>query len=277
MIFDRKSALPAPRRAARYVEISTSGVIQTAVDRAVTTGKPSRVIGPSGVGKSAAIAELLHSHLAVGCTITAAHQNVRGVLRLLFEVYGFTDPGRNSLIEMERGLIEDLSHRRRMMGGLDPVILDEYQNIQPLALRELLTLQEHLGIPLICVGNGETIAQRNKVDQLRAMEQITNRFKFKATIEGLLDSDFDLIAAEWNVEQVPATRAVVAAYGRNHSLHQLTMLLADARSLAAIGPTRLEHLRAVVQLYDPDRLPLMTANRGLDEEEATYGRRRRTL
>lgn len=255
---DDDRMMPRPERAARYVDISTTAIIRTALERSLSKGKPSLVIGPPGCGKSAAIAELMAQHEAVGRTVTAAHHNTSGIYRMLLDAYDRPEPARGTLHELERRVYSEIP---AVDGGdyIAPLILDEYQGIEPLALRELLKVQETLRFALVLVGNAETLAERGRADQQIAMQQIRLRFGYRQQIEGLLDSDFDTLADEWLVEDDADTRGAVAAYGRGYSLHQLTMLLADARELAAIGPTRLEHLRAIVALDNHDRLSVFSA------------------
>ncbi len=254
-MIDSERLIPTPRRAARYVELSTSKAIQTALWQARETGDPSLVIGRSGVGKSAAIAEILADGQALGCTMTAAYHDRTGIYRMLLEVYGIHAPRRGTTKELSERVYGEIRGRYE---DIEPLIIDEYQGIELTALRELLKVQDALGMALVLVGNGETIAERRKTEQQEAMEQIINRYGLTVRIDGLLDSDFEALADEWMVEPTPHTRAAVQAYGRRFSLHQLTMLLRQARELAAIGPTRFEHLQTVVALANPDRLTVFS-------------------
>ncbi|KQX34094.1 hypothetical protein ASD04_17795 [Devosia sp. Root436] len=247
--------LVLPRRATRYVEISTGTIIRNALDQAISSGHPARIVGPSGIGKSGVIAEILDEGLALGCEVRLPDSSPRGVYRMLLRLYEIkvTNTTLNELADRVYREIPERNHGE----WIEPIILDEFQSIEPLALRELLRVQSKIGFGLLLVGNGETVVKRANADQVRAMEQINNRFGMDIKIDGLLDSDFDRVADEWAVENEASTRDALARYGRQFSLHQLVMLLTSARKLSGIGTVRMEHLRAMVELTNRSRLPVL--------------------
>lgn len=245
--------LKIPKRPPRYVELSTGAIIRAALSDAVKSGRPARVIGPSGVGKSGAVADLIVKHDAIGCEITAKDKTIAGIYKLILELLEV-----RHFAQTTNDLSEEVysTHVRRLADGA-VIVLDEYQNIQPFALRELLAVQELLGLSLLLVGNGSTIIDRKKVMEERAFSQIQNRFGMQVEVPMLLDVDFDRLADEWSVEEVEATRKMVALYGRSFSLHQLIDLLTGAREASVVGPVRMQHLHDQVARRNPARLPYL--------------------
>jgi len=76
-------------------------------------------------------------------------------------------------------------------------------------------------------------------------------------LEGEVDDDFNKVADRWGVERKPGTRRFLAEYGYRFNLHQLFNLLKAARRMSVVRPIELEHLRAVVALTNPGRLPVL--------------------
>lgn len=233
-----------------FVEISAVRTIKAAIERAMHSECPTRVISGPGMGKTTALEHFQRELGAAYCSVRARHKDTAGMYLMLMEAYGFHPRGKTARHHSQQ-LDNDLARTDfdgeewRRVRHEKPLLVDEYQTLEATALRELLNIVAACKIPLVLCGNGERLA-RERVSDAPALRQIWNRVRPTFHIDPPDADDCRAIAINFNVEFAPATYEALAAYGDKTSVRDLVWLLADARAVAGAGVIKLHHIETAV-------------------------------
>lgn len=243
-------AVIKPRRASRFVEISSSREVLGAMDYACRTRCPVKVTGMPGTGKTTALQHHAKQYSAVYCQVGESQKGARGLYQMLLAAYG-----RPVHAGTTGELANSVYTNMVISWDVQPLIVDEYQTLEPAIVRELLNVQETLEIPLILAGNGETLVRRKS--DTKALLQIADRVDFEVEVGGMTAEDCELVAIEYGVEGNDAFQAA-RNYGLQTNVRQLVRLIEHAQMLAGDGQhveelytreqpaVRYEHLEAAL-------------------------------
>lgn len=202
-------------RAVRYVETSAAQMIRTALSIATKFRFPVLAVGAVGVGKTAALRQLKAEGAAAYWEVTQHTKGVKPMFLKLLDAYHIM-PYHQFTYELGDQV------RRNLEGNRLPLLVDEYQNLAPIVLRELLSVQERCGFPLLLAGNRERLASTKR--DKGAMEQIESPIGAVFHIGLPTREDCINIGVEYNVEGRDAYEAI-ANFGQNTSLRRLCFLL----------------------------------------------------
>ncbi|MEP4768252.1 MAG: AAA family ATPase [Roseibium sp.] len=223
----------------RFVDISASREIRKAIDVAREIPKyPVLISSKPGMGKSTALRHYARKLGAFYCEVGHADKTVKGMLKMIIEATGFGTSYR---------FVKDLSDTAvaRLYEGYSSkrlLIVDEVQNLDLSAFRELLRIHEEAGCALVLSGNDKRLARTRIHDS--ALDQIVSRLGFRVELGSPLEEDCRDIAVDYNVEDTEAYKAL-AHFGRQTSVRDLVRLLVFAEKLKGqSGSINLHHLKA---------------------------------
>lgn len=217
---------PAPP--SRFAATSVSRQIEDAVEFATMTASAVGVRGRPGIGKSSTIGRLLNCEdvHAAAFEIPAGSGAQRNIVKWACTALDAPSWGGQHI----GGLIAHIRDDARF--NFHCLIVDEIQNADAAAIRVLLSLNEHAGLPLIMVGNEDAL--KSPANKSAAWEQISDRVTKIVQLETSLAKDAEAIARVWGAN-LPDTLKVVLAFAETHSLRRVVQLLNTARALAEGG------------------------------------------
>lgn len=230
------TASPRSRPVERFVEIASALTVHRAISTAVRLVAPVRIVGIPGTGKTAALEHYAPEFGATYCQCAGFAKDIRGLFRLLVAAMGIYTDARHTG-ELADVLFERLSNRSSSHA---PLLVDEWQTLEPPAQRELMRLAETCRIPLVLCGNAERLftSRTHKA----ALAQIESRIAAEFKTTGLSDADCDSIAIEHNVEGKDA-RDLLRRLGAALQFRGLNDVLVEARSATGgRGSIQLRHL-----------------------------------
>lgn len=223
----------------RYVEISASKHILTAFQFAIETRQPVRILGEPGRGKTSALKYYLPGFDGYYVEARGQHKTLPGMLNMLLDTYGTFRQG-TQLKSLADAVTNTMNRTYDGYGPVSPLVVDEYQTLEPQTLRELFKITEASRVPLILSGNGETLVNRR--DAKAAMAQIDDRIGMRIEIVGLTRQDCIEFCIERNVEGKDAHDAI-CNYGQRTNVRQLSRLFDQCRIVA--GPQGSIHRRHI--------------------------------
>lgn len=200
---------------------------------------PVHIVGRAGTGKSTALRMIAKERRYHYVEAEYASKNVEGlyaaILRDCAELYDIPKWRAKKVAAVEELLAPSwyglMPHEKPAPKAL---IVDEIQQLELTALRQLLQTAERSGALLVLAGNERgLVSGRNRPKE--DLEPITSRLSIPIKIEGCTITDCELIASQFGVEGMQAFRAC-SNYGIEHNLRELVSLLEIARQLA-IGST----------------------------------------
>lgn len=242
----------------RFIEISAVNTVRNALRTAERFRFPVLVIGDPGLGKTTAMRHIAREVQAAYCEVGQHNKTVRGLYRMIVEAYG---------IRVDREFARDLaslcfdtlapgSYRSTW-----PLLVDEYQNLPPAMLRELLHVQEKCELTLVLAGNKERLART--AASAGALDQIESRIGMRFRIDRPTPADCTSIGVEYNVEGRDAYTAI-EAYGVRSTVRKLVRLLeVCAEATGGKGGIKLPEIKEAIRLLHPeiaDPLKLLSAN-----------------
>lgn len=223
-----------------FVETTIARRIFGIVELARTRGENAAIVGEPGVGKTRAINAYAAAHSeTILMTVNAITGNaLRDLLRELSELLGIF--ARGSIADIQRNMFQyDLSDR--------VLIIDEAQNLKLQALREILNLRDHAGMPIIFCGNRDVLRRVN-VDT-GPLAQISDRIGLREEIECIPSEDADAIANTFGVEGMDAYH-LARAIGARFRARALVRVLREARQLAGEKATiQHKHIESAIAVF----------------------------
>jgi len=230
-------------RSKRFVNIKNVERIEDTINYTLQTGYPTLITSAPGMGKTTALREYAERTNAVYCEINQTTKGLKGMFEMLIEEHGYySDKQYTSEIgKICHHHLSDYYNRRYC---LSPLIIDEYQTLEPKNQRELLSLQERCGIPLVLSGNNERLA--GKKEDRGALQQIESRIAMHTQLDRLSAQDCERLAVAFNVEGVDAYRAL-SSFGCKTSVRELVRLLEECeRIVNGAGGIRLHHVESAL-------------------------------
>jgi DNA transposition AAA+ family ATPase len=235
------TAVAVARPIDRFVEVSSAKIVKRAIASAVRLVGPVRIVGRPGVGKSAALLHYRETFGASYCECTGFAKDIRGLFQTLVAALEISTDARTSR-ELADIVYAVCSPRRNLDGVeiLRPLLVDEWQTLEPPAQRELLRLAETCRIPLVLCGNAERLFTTRT--HRAAIAQIESRIAAQYEVPGLSPEDCDSISIDFNVEGKEAW-ALVRRLGAALEFRGLTNVLREAAAVTGgRGSIQLRHL-----------------------------------
>ncbi len=230
-----------------FVETSIARRVFGIVDLARRRGENAAIVGEPGVGKTRAINAYAETHDGVVLmTVNAVTGNaLRDLLRELSELLGIY--ARGSIADIQRQIFQyDLSPR--------VLIIDEAQNLKLQALRELLNLRDHAGMPIIFCGNRDVLRRVN-VDT-GPLAQISDRIGLREQIDCIPSEDVDAITNSFGVEGMDAYQ-LARAIGIRFRARALVRVLRESKHLATERSTiKRRHIEQAIAIFPQYRTAL---------------------
>lgn len=226
------------RELAHFVETDAFSVIKTWFDYALATGKAVRVFGDPGLGKTVSLLKLVENTGARMMTVTQRSKSTMGMYDAIIRSFGEIPDCQylRQFIDRAERIVGIPPHKTEAFDPVDfknygwnparLLIVDEYQTLEPTALRDLLEFSWNTQLPLFLSGNSESLADRSKQSR-QAQEQLNQRLLWSFKIGKPSYRDCRNIGIEFNVEGADAYEAV-AAFGMRKSLRELVVLLEKA-------------------------------------------------
>ena len=195
------------------------------------------VMGRPGLGKTIAARWIASSdpYHAIYMMVSKTQGTLSGYMKLLADSAGwYTDRESSSgLWCIAKNRLPEEAGRGRYL------IVDDAQNLEPDAMIELVGFRERANIPIILIGNLDTLSRKKAgLEYDRLSDRIwTNNLKSPD------NRDFDLLGSHYNLDG-KETYSLLARYGHRTSMRQADRLLQIAKTLAAsrgrIGKETLE-------------------------------------
>jgi DNA transposition AAA+ family ATPase len=226
-----------------FVKINTVERIDTAINYTLRTGYPTLITSAPGMGKTTALREYAKNTNAVYCEINQTTKSTKWMYEMLIEAHGHhTDKQYTS--DIGRLCYRYLADYYADFPCRTPLIIDEYQTLEPKNQRELLSLQERCDIPLVLSGNNERLA--GKKEDRGALKQIESRIAMHIQLDRPTSQDCERLAVAFNVEGVDAY-AALSRYGCKTSVRELVRVLEECERLVnGAGGIRLHHVEAAL-------------------------------
>lgn len=244
-----------PERPDIFAPTSISKRIHETIDFAVRARRTAVIIGPAGIGKSAAIADYCTSDAkAFSFELVQTKKSLKRLAELVCSTFNIYT-SREFTSDIFDVLMDRLSDEVRLGYFL---IIDEIQNAGLDGIRMLLSLHEHTRMPMILVGNPAAIRRTHANSAV--FDQIEDRIGRWVILERPLPEDLRSIGIDYGVEGKDAFDALVA-YGTNSSsdgarptIRKAVRLLQDARQLAGDkGSIRYHHLMVAATFIHENR------------------------
>lgn len=227
------TAVSQSRPVDRFIPVDSARVVRHAITMAVRLVAPVRVTGKPGTGKSVALLHYREEFRATYCECTGFAKDTKGLFQLIVAALELYTSARHTA-ELADVLYSQLSYRPR------PLLVDEWQTLEPPAQRELLRLAETCRMPLVLCGNAERLftSRTHKA----ALAQIESRIAAEFETSGLSEADCRSIAVEFNVEGKDA-HALLTRIGRSFEFRRLMDVLSEAgTATGGAGSIQLRHL-----------------------------------
>jgi AAA domain len=270
-----------------FVETETYRRVKDAVSHAISLQRPVLVFGKAGLGKTVALQKIAAETGAHMFEVDATNKGVGAMLQSFIRAFGYEPRGRatrdllyeckhfarkrDSIIEFECDEVSADEYRQQRL-----LLVDEYQNLEPLALRQLLGICIDVELPLVVCGNSETLASRSREAKL-AMEQLRQRLLMRFEVGKPCYRDCRDIGLHFNVEGNQAY-AAITAFGCQTSLRELVDLLQKA-DLNTGGEGGVKHINlenALLKFGGEKLLPLLSPKAAhLAEASGETGSRKR--
>ena len=224
-----------------FVDITAARQVQMAVDMAIASRCAVRVTSNPGRGKTFALWHICERLGGYYCQVASEQKAGRGLWEMLLAARGIHHDCRHAG-DMADLVYSYFDSRREESPLL--LVVDEYQNIEPVYQRELLSLQETTQIALILAGNTVGLRRRS-IDRI-ALEQIDDRIWHDVRVGELSAEDCRSIGIEFNVEGKDAYSAI-ASFGLKSNARQLVRLLTYAKALTqGQGSVQLRHIQSAL-------------------------------
>ncbi|KQQ47069.1 hypothetical protein ASF58_17445 [Methylobacterium sp. Leaf125] len=230
-----------------FVMTSAANVVLDTIDRCVRFGHNGLIIGAPGVGKTRALEEALRrSHTLEGppvglVTVTGVMGN--STMALLEEVAPHVG------VRTVYGVAATLKLLCSRASEFPVLLFDEAQNLSLRAVRDLLAISEQARVQMLFLGNDEALKFVHS--QKAAIQQIARRMPIREEIDCILDTDADLLAGQYAVEDPEALR-LCRALAETHHADGIGKVLPIARAIAEAAGSRtvdVDHLREALALF----------------------------
>lgn len=226
-----------PERPEIFAPTSISKRVQEAIDFAVNAVGTAVIIGPAGIGKSAALADYCSTHeKAVSFEIEQPRKTLKRLNESIAEAFN---------IYISREFTSDIYDvlTDRLWSKVERgafLIIDEVQNAGIDGIRMLMSMHEHTKMPIILVGNPAAIKRTQA--NTAVFDQIEDRVGRWVRLERPLPEDIQSIGIDHGVEGKDAFDVLVA-YGMHFTIRKAVRLLQTARAIAGDkGSIRYNHL-----------------------------------
>jgi DNA transposition AAA+ family ATPase len=267
----------------KFVETDTYRKVKQAISYAVSLKKPVLVYGEPGLGKTVALLRIAAETGARLMTITQRSKGTRGMYEGIVRSFGYAPSG-----QYLHHLIDEAQRVAKLNDFLldyTPeylksrlLMVDEYQTLEPTALRELLEFCMNMQLPLLLCGNAESLAYRAK-ESRQAIEQLRQRIFMRIEVGKPSARDCRDIGISFNVEGVD-TYAALTNFGRNTSLRELVDLLQKANViLGGSGSIKLPTLETALHTYGGEKSLHLLSNSAANvaELDEITGNRKRIV
>lgn len=230
-------SIKKPERPEIFAPTSISKRIHESIDFAVNAVGTAVIIGPAGIGKSAALADYCATHeKAVAFEIEQPRKTLKRLGESIAEAFHFYI-SREFTSEIYDILTDRLSSEAERGAFL---IIDEVQNAGIDGIRMLMSMHEHTKMPIVLVGNPAAIKQTQA--NTAVFDQIEDRVARWVRLERPLPEDIQSIGIDHGVEGADAYDALIA-YGVHFTIRKTVRLLQTARQMAGDkGSIRYHHL-----------------------------------
>jgi DNA transposition AAA+ family ATPase len=228
-----------------YVTTSVAQRIERTISQARFLHWNAAIVGDPGVGKTRALAHcaatMPQTYLFTVSAITG--KALSRIFRELCMVLG-----------VHYGTITDIQRRMFEHDFSGHVLLiDEAQNLNPQAIRELLYLNDMAQLSLIFCGNKEVL-KRVSTDS-GAFAQISSRVAFRETVDCILDADADAIASAFDIDGDDAY-ALTRKIAEHYHARGIVNVLTRARGFANSKKIKAGHIQDSLALFPQYRMAL---------------------
>jgi DNA transposition AAA+ family ATPase len=178
----------------RFLETTAARQVKSAIERAIEDGEPSLIMSDPGMGKTTAVKHYAQELGGAYWEVRESEGSIRQMFLSLMNVFHFWHDSThtNDIAEILYSRLGD-GHERKPF-----LIVDEFQNLELKAFRELLRIGERCGLPLVLSGNDKRLKQTKTGDV--ALAQIGDRIGVRVSIWPPFPEDCQSLAVEFNVE-----------------------------------------------------------------------------
>jgi len=240
---------------ARFIETTAALQVRAILQEAIEDEYPALVMSDPGMGKTFSLKHYSSDLKGIYWEVRETENTVRQMFLSLMNAFGFWHDSRHTN-DIADALYSQLGRQEWPF-----LVVDEFQNLDLTALRELLRIAERAKIPLVLSGNDKRLAKIKSYDT--ALDQIKSRIGARVTLRSPFPADCRNIAVEFNVEGKDAYSAL-ETFGGKTSLRDLDILLrASVRATQGAGSVQLRHIeQACLTLHDGDRKALKLLRTG---------------
>lgn len=231
----------------RYIDTPTARIVRDNVQWAAKVSNNLLITGPAGIGKTAALNEVLRQDKrAVLITITPAQRAIGPVLSMVTEGFGYSSHSLS--ISALHGLLSECLPYEAAAGR--HLMVDEAQLLPADAMRQLLTYSDRTDWPLTIVFAGNEHALKRTRANAAGYDQIRSRIGKHVQIKGISSGDIEGFCIDWDVEARDAY-ALMHAFGASRNCREVDKLLSEARRLTgSAGSIKAAAIRdAITSLY----------------------------
>ncbi|KQP56360.1 hypothetical protein ASF41_23100 [Methylobacterium sp. Leaf111] len=248
----QKEAFEARRQAhvsrdTPFVMTSAARVVLDTIDRCDRFRHNGLVTGAPGVGKTRALEEAvrrsgtMEGPLVGLVTVTGVMGN--STMALLEEVAPHLG------VRTVYGVAATLKLLCSRASAFPVLLFDESQNLADRVARDLLAISEQARVQMLFFGNDEALKFVNS--QKAAIRQIARRLPIREEIDCILDTDADLLAGQYAVDDPEALR-LCRTLAETHHADGIGKVLPIARAVAEAAGSRtvdVDHLREALALF----------------------------
>jgi len=212
-----------------FVTTSVSEDVFSAIDMARKINDCVRIIGIPGIGKTAALNEYIK--LRSGTFLLTAEPATAGSLNSVGMALSHLMTGSDA---RQAAIVWQELHRFvRDREGLT-LIVDEAQNCNLKIIRQILTLNDASGLPIIFCGNANVLKRSNV--HAADFDQISSRALTTCKVSGISDDDADRLTNTFGVEGKEAY-VLMRRIAAKHHARGIVKVLRRARLVAGSAKT----------------------------------------
>lgn len=232
----RLTAPPEPK----FVQTRTANKVQSALQHAQLLDDTAVIVGPPGVGKTAAVDHyVVHTPRAYKITASPAVSTPSAVLAAIIDKYSATHSRTERSLSVRSNIVRTFLTRGALL------IVDEAQHLSNAALEELRAIHDDKKCGLALVGNPTVLSRLGATARDASYAQLFGRVGWRVILKKGGEADVRAVLETMNVDSKEVLQ-IAADIAKREDLRVVVKMTRSAMLLASGQNENLEakHMRA---------------------------------